>query len=144
MNLALTEAKKAYDLNEVPVGAIIVYQDRVIGSGYNKREMTNNALTHAEIIAINEACNNLSSWRLVDCDIYITLEPCPMCAGAIINSRIKKIIYGASDFKSGSLGSVFNIFDFKFNHSCEIISGVLKTESERLLKSFFYNLRSSK
>ncbi|MBP0979221.1 MAG: nucleoside deaminase [Oscillospiraceae bacterium] len=144
MNLALIEARKAYDLNEVPVGAVVVYKDNIIGSGFNKREITNNALAHAEIIAINEACKNLNSWRLIDCDIYITLEPCPMCVGAIINSRIKKIIYGAQDFKSGSLGSVFNIFDFKFNHKPEIISGVLETKSASLLKDFFSKLRLDK
>lgn len=142
MNLALIEAQKAYDLGEVPVGAVIVYKDIIVGTGFNKREITNNALAHAEIIAINKACENLNSWRLNDCEIYITLEPCPMCSGAIINSRIKKIIYAASDFKSGSLGSVFNILNFKFNHRPEIISGVLEEKSSGLLKKFFEELRS--
>lgn len=141
MKLALNEAKKAYEMKEVPVGAVIVYEDKVIASGFNMREIKNSALAHAEMIAINKACEYLKSWRLTGCNLYVTLEPCPMCAGAIINSRITRVIYGAKDFKAGSLGSVFDIFSFKFNHKPEILSGVLERESASLLQNFFRQVR---
>lgn len=141
MFLALEEAKKAYLLKEIPVGAVIVHENKVISSGYNMRESKNNALAHAEIIAINNACIKLNSWRLIDCDLYVTLEPCPMCAGAIINSRLSRVIYAASDPKSGVFGSLFDIFQFQFNHHPQIISGILKNQSSDLIKSFFKNLR---
>lgn len=141
MELALIEAKKAYQMKEVPVGAVIVYEDKVISSGFNMRETKNSALAHAEMIAINNACEYLKSWRLTGCNLYVTLEPCPMCAGAIINSRITRIIYGAKDFKAGSLGSVFDIFSFKFNHRPTVLSGVLEKESANLLQNFFHQIR---
>ena len=142
MKLALEEAKKAYDIDEVPVGAIIVYKDEVIASGYNQREIKNNSLAHAEILAINQACNYLDSWRLIDCEMYVTLEPCPMCAGAIINSRISKLIYATQDLKSGSVNSILNMFDLPFNHKPEVIADVLADESSGLLKNFFKQLRT--
>lgn len=141
MKLALEEAKKAYKIDEVPVGAIIVYKDEVIASGYNQREIKNNSLAHAEILAINQACIYLNSWRLIDCEMYVTLEPCPMCAGAIINSRISKLIYSTQDLKSGSVHSILNMFDLPFNHKPEVISNVLADESSELLKDFFKKLR---
>ncbi len=142
MKLALEEAKKAYEIDEVPVGAIIVYKDEVIASGYNQRETKNNSLAHAEILAINQACNYLNSWRLIDCEMYVTLEPCPMCAGAIINSRISKLIYATQDLKSGSVNSILNMFDLPFNHKPEVIADVLADESSELLKNFFKKLRT--
>lgn len=142
MKLALEEAKKAYMLDEVPVGAVVIYQDKVIGSGYNQRETKQSSLLHAEMIAIDQACKNLGSWRLVDCRLYVTLEPCPMCSGAIINSRVSGLIYGASDPKAGSCGSVINLFDLPFNHRPDVISGVLCEESSELLRSFFKKLRN--
>lgn len=142
MKLALEEAKKAYEIDEVPVGAIIVYKDEVIASGYNQRETKNNSLAHAEILAINQACNYLDSWRLIDCEMYVTLEPCPMCAGAIINSRISKLIYATQDLKSGSVNSILNMFDLPFNHKPEVIADVLADESSELLKNFFKKLRT--
>lgn len=142
MKLALEEAKKAYKIDEVPVGAIIVYKDEVIASGYNQRETKNNSLAHAEILAINQACNYLDSWRLIDCEMYVTLEPCPMCAGAIINSRISKLIYATQDLKSGSVNSILNMFDLPFNHKPEVIADVLADESSELLKNFFKQLRT--
>lgn len=142
MKLALEEAKKAYEIDEVPVGAIIVYKDEVIASGYNQREIKNNSLAHAEILAINQACNYLDSWRLIDCEMYVTLEPCPMCAGAIINSRISKLIYATQDLKSGSVNSILNMFDLPFNHKPEVIADVLADESSELLKNFFKQLRT--
>ena len=144
MNLALEEAKKACQNDEVPVGAVVVFQGSVIGVGHNKRETQNNSLAHAEIIAINKACEHLRSWRLVGCDLYVTLEPCLMCAGAIVNSRISRVIFGAKDPKAGGCGSVVNILDLPLNHKPEIISGVLENQSAQLLQNFFKKLRKSK
>lgn len=141
MQIALDEAKKAYKLKEVPVGAVVVYNDEIISTGFNMKEKNNNATHHAEILAIDMACCYLQNWRLVDCYLYVTLEPCPMCAGAIINSRIKKVVYAAKDPKAGSCGSVFNMFDLPFNHKPEIVSGVLEEESVTLLKNFFKAIR---
>lgn len=142
MTLALEQAKIAVSIGEVPVGAVIVYNDVVISSGYNKREKLNNSLYHAEIEAINGACEYLKRWRLIDCHLYVTLEPCAMCAGAIINSRISKVIYGASDPKSGSCGSVINLFDFPYNHKPELIENVLEKECSTILSDFFKKLRN--
>ena len=141
MSLAIEQAKIAESMNEVPVGAIIVYNDKIISSGYNKREKLNNSLCHAEIEAINGACEYLNRWRLIDCHLYVTLEPCAMCAGAIINARISRVIYGASDPKSGSCGSVINLFDLPYNHKPEIVCGVMPEECSNILKQFFFNLR---
>lgn len=144
MSKALQEAKKAYYQREVPVGAVIVYKDKIISYGHNRREESNNALAHAELIAIDKACKYFNSWRLIDCELYVTLEPCPMCAGAIINSRITRLIYGAKDYKSGSCGSVFDIFSLSFNHKPKVSSGLLECESVELLQLFFKEIRKSK
>ncbi|MGN1041775.1 MAG: tRNA adenosine(34) deaminase TadA [Acutalibacteraceae bacterium] len=144
MQNAIDEAKKARSIGEVPVGAVIVFENKIIGSGYNKRETSKNALSHAEIEAINEACKTLGSWRLLNCDLYVTLEPCPMCIGAIINSRIKKVVFGCADPKSGSCGSLINLTDLPYNHRPEIVSGIMKDECSTLLSDFFKNLRKTK
>lgn len=145
MQEALKEARKAYKLQEVPVGAVIVKDNKIISRGYNKKETQKNSLNHAEILAINKACKKLNSWRLTDCTMYVTLEPCAMCAGAIIQSRIKKVVIGAMDYKTGCCGSVFNLFkDYKFNHNVETENGVCRTECEDILKEFFKELRKSK
>ena len=144
MQNAIDEAKKARSIGEVPVGAVIVFENKIIGSGYNKRETSKNALSHAEIEAINEACKTLGSWRLLNCDLYVTLEPCPMCIGAIINARIKKVVFGCADPKSGSCGSLINLTDLPYNHRPEIVSGIMKDECSTLLSDFFKNLRKIK
>lgn len=144
MQNAIDEAKKARSIGEVPVGAVIVFENKIIGSGYNKREISQNALNHAEIEAINEACKTLGSWRLLNCDLYVTLEPCPMCIGAIINSRIKKVVFGCADPKSGSCGSVINLTDLPYNHKPEIVPGIMRDECSALLSDFFKNLRKLK
>ena len=144
MKQAIKRAKKAAFLGEVPIGAIIVKDGRVIASGYNLREKKNNALLHAEIIAIDRACKKLGAWRLEDCTLYVTLEPCPMCAGAIINSRIKRVVFGGYDYKAGAFGSVFNIADYAFNHKYEVTGGVLGEACTRLLSDFFTVLRNNK
>ena len=128
MKNAISLAKKASDMGEIPVGAVIVKDNEIIASAYNTREADCDATAHAEILAITKANEKLNSWRLDDCDIYVTLEPCPMCTGAIINSRIKKVVFGASDYKAGSMGSVINLCDLPYNHKPEVISGVLKDE----------------
>lgn len=144
MKYALDEAIKARDLGEVPVGAVIVKNDVVISSGHNKRETKNNALCHAEIEAIDRACEKLESWRLTDCDLYVTLEPCPMCTGAIINSRIKRVIFGTKDPKAGSCCSVINLFELSYNHRPQTVCGILESECSKLLSDFFKNLRENK
>lgn len=141
MREALTLAKTAASMGEVPVGAVVVCDDKVVGRGYNRRESDKNALAHAEITAIDEACRTLGGWRLWKCDLYVTLEPCPMCAGAIINSRIKTVYFGARDEKAGSLGSVTNLFELPYNHKPEVVSGILEDECKGILSSFFAELR---
>lgn len=141
MKQALELAKKSALEGEVPVGAVVVKDGEIAGSGRNRREKGKNALYHAEIEAINEACKKLGGWRLWQCDLYVTLEPCPMCAGAIINSRIKKVIYGASDSKAGSFGSVADFNTLPYNHKPEIVSGVLEKECSEILSIFFAELR---
>lgn len=141
MQIAFEEAKKAYNLNEVPVGAIIVLNGEVIGKGHNLRESNQDALAHAEIMAIKEAQQHLNSWRLEDAVMYVTLEPCAMCAGAIIQSRIKKVYIGAKDPKSGAAGSIINLFDNPWNHQVELEFGIMEVESSKLLKEFFKKLR---
>ncbi|MBR3934945.1 MAG: tRNA adenosine(34) deaminase TadA [Oscillospiraceae bacterium] len=144
MREAIALAKKAFELGEVPVGAVAVWDGKIVGRGMNLRETDKNALRHAEIMAIDEACKNLGGWRLWKCDLYVTLEPCPMCAGAIINSRVKRVIYGASDPKAGSCGSLTNLFEMPYNHKPEVISGILEEECSALLKSFFEKLREKR
>lgn len=144
MKKALGRAKTAAKHGEVPVGCIIVKDGKVISGGRNKREFGKNALYHAEIIAINNACKKLGGWRLHECDMYVTLEPCPMCAGAIINSRIKNVYFGAPDKKAGSLGSVVNLCDLPYNHEPAVTGGVLEEECAEVLSDFFKGLRNSK
>lgn len=144
MKEALRLAKQAYDEGEVPVGAVVVLGDEIVGRGRNRREKDKNALAHAELEAIDEACRKLGGWRLWQCDMYVTLEPCPMCTGAIINSRIRKLVYGASDYKAGSCGSVVNLFELPYNHKPEMVSGFMQEECATILTDFFKELRSRK
>lgn len=141
MNRAVELAEKAFSLGEVPVGAVIVRKNKIIGEGYNLRESSRNALAHAEIIAINQACRNLGGWRLPECEIYITLEPCPMCCGAIINARIDNVFFGAYDKKSGSAVSVQRMFDLPYNYRPEITGGIMQEQCSELLSRFFRELR---
>ena len=140
MKAALLEAKKAEKMNETPIGAVIVKDGKIIARGYNKRETKKNALMHAEIIAIDKACRKLGGWRLPGCDIYVTLEPCPMCAGAIIQARIENVYFGAFDEKSGSLGSACDL-SAVLPHKITYQGGIMKDECEEIIKSFFKNLR---
>lgn len=143
MKEALKEAKKAYKKKEVPVGAIIVKNGEIIARGYNQREIKKDSTMHAEISAIRKANKKLEAWRLNDCEMYVTLEPCPMCAGAIINSRIKKIYIGALDEKNGACGSVSNILEeYTQNYKVEYESGIIKYQCEKILKDFFKELRN--
>ena len=145
MKQALKEAEKAYKKLEVPVGAIIVKNGKIIARAHNQKEEKKDTTKHAEILAIQKASKKLQSWRLIDCEMYVTLEPCSMCAGAIINSRIKKIYIGANDEKTGAAGSVLDLFnDYKFNHKVEVEKGLLKKECEKILKDFFKELRKLK
>lgn len=144
MQKALELAKISAAEGEVPVGAIIVKGDEIVGTGRNRRECGKNALYHAEIEAIDNACKTLGGWRLWECDMYVTLEPCPMCAGAIINSRIKTVYYGASDLKAGSFGSVVDFNSLPYNHKPEIVSGVMQDEARKMLSDFFKGLREKK
>ncbi len=141
MDQALTLARQAANEGEVPVGAVVVLDGEIVGTGRNRREKNKNALAHAELEAIDEACRNLGGWRLWKCDMYVTLEPCPMCTGAIINSRIKRLVYGASDRKAGSCGSVINLFSLPYNHKPEVTSGIKAEECSALLSDFFKKLR---
>ncbi len=142
MKLAISEAKKAEEKCEVPIGAVVVLNGEVIATAHNLRESTQNAITHAEILAIQKACERIGSWRLEDAELYVTLEPCPMCSGAIILSRIKKVIFGAHDPKAGCAGTLMNLLDDqRFNHQCEVVSGVLENECSVLLRDFFRNIR---
>lgn len=141
---ALAEAQKSYEIGEVPVGAVVVKDGEIVGQGHNLRETDKNALHHAELIAIDEACKKLGGWRLWQCDLYVTLEPCPMCTGAIINSRIKRVVFGAFDKKAGSCASVVNLFELPYNHKPELISGVMENECAELLSRFFKELREHK
>ena len=145
MQEALKEAKKAYEKLEVPVGAVIVKDGKIIARAHNQKETKTDTTKHAEILAIQKASKKLKSWRLIDCEMYVTLEPCTMCAGAIIHSRIKKVYIGAMDEKTGAVGSVLNLFeDYKFNHKPEVEKGILKEDCESLLKQFFKELRKLK
>ncbi len=145
MREALKEAKKAYSIYEVPVGAIVVYKGQIIGRGYNQRETLKDPTAHAEILAIQEASKFLDSWRLLDCTMYVTLEPCAMCAGAIVNSRIERLVIGARDLKRGCCGTVEDLTNHpKFNHRLEVEFGVLEEECSSILSNFFKELRESK
>lgn len=144
MKEALRLADEAAAEGEVPVGAVVTIDGRIVGRGRNRREKDKNALAHAELEAINEACRTLGGWRLWQCDMYVTLEPCPMCTGAIINSRIKRLVYGASDYKAGSCGSVVNLFELPYNHKPETVAGFMQEECAAKLTEFFKNLRKSK
>lgn len=144
MKAALKLAEKAAMQGEVPVGAVVVCDGKIVGRGYNKREGKKNALCHAELEAISKACSKLGGWRLHRCDLYVTLEPCPMCAGAIVNARIKTVYFGADDPKAGACGSVLNLFEMPLNHHPEMIQGLLKTECTQALTVFFQNLRQRK
>jgi tRNA(adenine34) deaminase len=144
MNRALTYAKKAYDSDEVPVGAVIESDGRIIASAFNMRETSKNALCHAEIDAIRRACKRLGGWRLSGCTIYVTLEPCPMCAGAIINARINRVVYGAKDSRAGAFGSVMNLNNYPLNHKPVIVPGVCADECGALISRFFYKLRKKR
>lgn len=141
MREAIREANLAWTEGEVPIGCVVVKGDEIVGRGHNRREEDKNALAHAEIEAINEACRTLGGWRLWQCDLYVTLEPCPMCAGAIINSRIQTVYYGADDAKAGSCGSVINLFEYPYNHKPKVVRGLLKEECSSLLTQFFRELR---
>ncbi|MEH7125572.1 tRNA adenosine(34) deaminase TadA [Bacillus sp. JJ1773] len=139
---AIKEAKKAEDMKEVPIGAIIVLNGEIIARAHNLRESNQNAIAHAELLSIDKACQQLGTWRLEDAILYVTLEPCPMCAGAIILSRIKKVVYGAKDPKGGCAGTFMNLLqDERFNHQSEVVTGVLEEECGELLSSFFRSLR---
>lgn len=145
MELAIAEAKKAEALGEVPIGAVIVHQGKVIARAHNLRETTQNAVTHAELSAIQDACEVIGSWRLEETVLYVTLEPCPMCAGAILQSRIPTVVYGARDPKAGCVDSLYRLLnDERFNHECKVREGVLGNECGALLTSFFRALREKK
>lgn len=144
IKLALKEAQKAQNKDEVPIGCVIVKNDKIIARGYNLRETKNNVIKHAEIVAIEKACKKLGSWRLVDCELYVTLEPCAMCAGAIYQARIKKVVFGADDLKGGALGGNFDLFKEKLNHYPEVQRGVLKEECSLIISNYFKNKRKNK
>lgn len=142
MSEAISLAVLAGENGEVPVGAVIVKDGEIIARGKNEREAKRNALSHAEIEAINNACKKLNSWRLDGCEMYVTLEPCPMCTGAIINSRIKTVVFGAYDSKAGSIDSVINLCDYPYNHKPEIYGGICEEECLKIMKDFFKVLRA--
>jgi len=142
MELALTLAREAAAEGEVPVGAVVTRGAEIVGTGRNRRETTQSALAHAEIEAIHSACETVGFWRLPDCTMYVTLEPCPMCAGALINARMGAVVYGARDPKAGALGSVTDLFALPFNHRPKVTSGVLEQECGAILTEFFRKLRS--
>ena len=142
MREALKEAQKAYDQEEVPIGAVVVLTGEIIGRGHNLREKEQDATLHAEIKAIRQANQHLGSWRLEDCELFVTLEPCPMCSGAMILARMKKVIFGAFDPKAGTAGTFMNLLqDSRFNHQVEVEQGVLEEECQEILRSFFKGLR---
>lgn len=142
---ALLEAQKAYDLNEVPIGAVIVYQDQIIGRGYNRRNTDKSTLAHAEITAISEATKVMGDWRLEGCTLYVTLEPCPMCAGAIVQARVERIVVGTPNLKAGCSGTLINLLQMPvFNHQVEIINDVSQDVCQKMLQDFFKRLRETK
>lgn len=142
MHLALKEAQKAYEKEEVPIGAVIVKDGEIIAKAHNLREMKKQATAHAEILAIEKACKKMNAWRLEECDMYVTLEPCPMCAGAIMNARIKNVYIGTKEPRSGAAGSKINLFeDGVYNHKVNYKFGILELECQKIMKDFFKNLR---
>jgi tRNA(adenine34) deaminase len=142
MQAALAEAQSAFEAGEVPIGAVIVHEDRIIAAAGNQRESLNDPTAHAEMIAITQAAQTLGSWRLLDCTLYVTLEPCPMCAGAIVQARLPRVYYGAADPKAGACHTLFEVTsDIRLNHQAVVISGVLKDESRALLQQFFAQQR---
>ena len=143
MQQALLLAQEAAAEGEVPVGCVIVCGDRIVGRGRNRREKAKNALSHAELEAIDDACRNLGGWRLWQCTMYVTLEPCPMCAGAVINARIPRVVYGAADQKAGSCGSLTNLFALPYNHRPRVEGGCMEEEAKALLQDFFKRLREN-
>ncbi|MEN1966491.1 tRNA adenosine(34) deaminase TadA [Lentibacillus sp. N15] len=145
MRQAIQQALMAKEMGEVPIGAVIVYDGEVIATGYNVRETSQSTLSHAELIAMEQANKKIGSWRLEDCTLYVTLEPCPMCAGAIVQSRIPRVVYGAADSKAGCAGTLMNLLgEDRFNHQAEVVSGVLGKECGQLLTDFFQELRRRK
>lgn len=145
MKEAVKQAKKAYAIGEVPIGCVIVYEDKIIGRGYNRRTIDKNTIAHAEMLAIKKASKKMDDWRLEDCTMYVTLEPCQMCSGAIVQSRMKKVVIGCMNPKAGCAGSILNLLQMEeFNHQVEIETGVLEEECSGLMKSFFKELRAKK
>ncbi|MFD1123996.1 tRNA adenosine(34) deaminase TadA [Lentilactobacillus raoultii] len=145
MTAALDEAKKAYLIGEVPIGAVIVKDNQIIGRGHNLREHLHDGVAHAEILAIEEACRYLRSWRLIDCELYVTIEPCLMCSGAIINSRISRVVYGARDPKAGAARSLYQVLeDSRLNHRVTVSEGILQTACSQIMKKFFKAARKRK
>ncbi len=144
MTKALELARQAFNEDEVPIGAVVVRNGEIVGIGYNKRDTEKNALLHAETIAIYNACKKLGGWRLWECDLYVTVEPCPMCSGAVINSRIRNLYFGAKNPKAGACGSVINLFDYSFNHKPNITSGLLEEECSKIMSEFFLKVREKR
>lgn len=144
MQLALKQAMQADAVDEVPIGAVIVHQGRVIGAAHNQRETLRDPTAHAEMLAITQAAEALGDWRLIDCTLYVTLEPCPMCAGAIVNARVPLVVFGAADPKAGAAGSLYQLLtDARLNHQCEVVPGVLGQQCGELLTNFFRRQRES-
>ena len=142
MTEALKEAQKAFDIDEVPIGAVIEHKGKIIGRGYNRRNTEKNPLMHAEIIAINEAAKVIGDWRIEDCTMYVTVEPCPMCSGAIVQARIPKVVFGTHNAKAGCGGSIINLLQMeKLNHRCEVVSGIMEDECRDMMKMFFKRFR---
>ena len=145
MREAIKEAKKAEERSEVPIGAVIVMEGKIVARAYNLRENEQNAIAHAELLAIDQACKDIGSWRLEESTLYVTLEPCPMCAGAIILARVKRVVFGAADPKGGCCGTLMNLLgDERFNHQSEVTSGVLEKECGQMLSDFFRGIRERK
>ena len=144
MLTALALARQSGAEGEVPVGAVVVRNGEIVGEGRNRRELGKNALAHAETEAIEAACRKLNGWRLWECDLFVTLEPCPMCAGAVLNARIKRLVFGAYDEKAGSCGSVINLFELPYNHRPEVTGGFMREECAKELTAFFAKLRNKK
>lgn len=145
MEEALKEAQKAYDIDEVPIGAVVVKNGQIIGRGHNLRESGKDPTLHAEMIAIRKAAAKIKSWRLTDCEIYVTIEPCPMCAGAIIQARIDRLVFGARDSKAGCVRSLYNLLeDSRFNHRVEVVEGIMEEQCRDIIRAFFLNKRNKK
>ena len=141
MKIALKEAQKARDIDEVPIGAVAVLDGKVIARGHNTREKTGNAINHAEMIVIQKACKKVGNWRLDGVTLYVTIEPCPMCMGAVLNSRLKRVVFGAYDKKGGACGSLYDLNEGKYNHTVEMKSGVLETECGQIIRTYFEEKR---